>query len=87
MVAIPERTLRAERTGEAMQLLLEAHALVGGEVLSGGGTGTYDLNTWVTEVQAGSYALMDTPYVCPQPRGGAQRVTTATLCCYYKIDV
>ena len=27
-----------------------------------GGTGTYDLNTWVTEIQAGSYALMDTAY-------------------------
>lgn len=62
VVGIPERALRAERTREAMQLLLEAHARVGGEVLSGGGTGTYDLNTCVTELQAGSYALMDTAY-------------------------
>jgi D-serine deaminase-like pyridoxal phosphate-dependent protein len=30
--------------------------------VSGGGTGTFDVNTWVTEVQAGSYALMDTAY-------------------------
>jgi D-serine deaminase-like pyridoxal phosphate-dependent protein len=31
-----------------------------GEVMSAGGTGTYDLNTWATEIQAGSYALIDT---------------------------
>jgi D-serine deaminase-like pyridoxal phosphate-dependent protein len=62
VVAIPERGLREERTREAMELLLQAHAQVGGELISGGATGTYDLNTWVTEVQAGSYVLMDTAY-------------------------
>ena len=31
-------------------------------VVSAGGTGTYDLNTWATEIQAGSYALMDSAY-------------------------
>jgi D-serine deaminase-like pyridoxal phosphate-dependent protein len=35
---------------------------VGGEIISAGGTGTYDTNTWATEIQAGSYALMDTAY-------------------------
>ena len=39
-----------------------AHDDVGGEVISAGGTGTYDINTWATEIQAGSYALMDTAY-------------------------
>ena len=39
-----------------------AHDEVGGEVISAGGTGTYDINTWATEIQAGSYALMDTAY-------------------------
>ena len=39
-----------------------AHEGVGGDVVSGGGTGTYDMNGWVTEIQAGSYALMDTAY-------------------------
>src|SRR5262249_7438221 len=34
----------------------------GGEIISAGGTGTYDLHDRVTEVQAGSYALMDTYY-------------------------
>jgi D-serine deaminase-like pyridoxal phosphate-dependent protein len=31
-------------------------------VVSGGGTGTYRQNTWVTELQTGSYTLMDTAY-------------------------
>ncbi len=31
-------------------------------MISAGGTGTYDLNSWATEIQAGSYALMDTAY-------------------------
>ena len=43
-------------------MLLEAAAAVGGDVVSGGGTGTWDTNTWVTELQAGSYCLMDTEY-------------------------
>jgi D-serine deaminase-like pyridoxal phosphate-dependent protein len=53
---------RATLTEECMARLLAAHADVGGEIVSGGGTGTYAMNTWVTEVQAGSYALMDTAY-------------------------
>ncbi|MHA6785437.1 alanine racemase [Pseudonocardia saturnea] len=53
---------RAKLTEECMARLLAAHADVGGELVSGGGTGTYAMNTWVTEIQAGSYALMDTAY-------------------------
>jgi D-serine deaminase-like pyridoxal phosphate-dependent protein len=53
---------RAKLTEECMAKLLAAHADVGGELVSGGGTGTYALNRWVTEIQAGSYALMDTAY-------------------------
>ena len=47
-----------------MERLRAAHADVGGDVVSAGGTGTYDLHgaTGVTEVQAGSYALMDSYY-------------------------
>jgi D-serine deaminase-like pyridoxal phosphate-dependent protein len=48
--------------GEAMALLLKAHEAVGGDVVSGGGTGTYHVNRWVTEIQAGSFTLMDTAY-------------------------
>ena len=56
------RDERGAKTEGAMALLLQAHAAVGGELISGGGTGTYDINTWATEIQAGSYALMDTAY-------------------------
>ena len=31
-------------------------------MISAGGTGTYACNTWASEIQAGSYALMDTAY-------------------------
>jgi D-serine deaminase-like pyridoxal phosphate-dependent protein len=47
---------------EAMARLLAAHDAVGGDVVSGGGTGTYAVNRWVTEIQAGSYTLMDSHY-------------------------
>ncbi|WP_037064132.1 alanine racemase [Pseudonocardia acaciae] len=53
---------RARLTEDAMKLLLAAHADVGGELVTAGGTGTHALNTWATEIQAGSYALMDTAY-------------------------
>ena len=62
VVGLPDRALRQELVSEAMALLLQAHADVGGEVISAGGTGTYDLNIWANEIQAGSYALMDTAY-------------------------
>lgn len=62
VVGIPERDTRARRTERAMQLLARAHERVGGDVVSGGGTGTYDLNRWITELQAGSYVFMDGSY-------------------------
>jgi D-serine deaminase-like pyridoxal phosphate-dependent protein len=62
VVGLEDRTKRAEMTEDCMRLLLDAHGDVGGDVLSAGGTGTYDVNTWANEIQAGSYALMDTAY-------------------------
>ena len=62
VVGVHDRATRVEQTETAMRQLLDAHADVGGELVSGGGTGTFDINTWVTEIQAGSYALMDTAY-------------------------
>ena len=50
------------RVQSSMEVLTEAHAAVGGDVVSGGGTGTYAVNRWVTELQAGSYCLLDTDY-------------------------
>ncbi len=62
LMLLEDREERAKRTEESMRLLLAAHAEVGGEVVSAGGTGTHDCNAWATEIQAGSYALMDTAY-------------------------
>jgi D-serine deaminase-like pyridoxal phosphate-dependent protein len=62
LMLVPDAADRASRTREAMELLLRAAADVGGEIISAGGTGTYRDNTWATEIQAGSYALMDTAY-------------------------
>jgi D-serine deaminase-like pyridoxal phosphate-dependent protein len=59
---LPERPTRTSVVSDAMTLLAAAHAAVGGDVVSSGGTGTYDLNGVATEIQAGSYALMDTAY-------------------------
>jgi D-serine deaminase-like pyridoxal phosphate-dependent protein len=62
VVGLEDRAARVEKTRHSMELLLKAHADVGGDLVSAGGTGTYDINTWATEIQAGSYALMDTAY-------------------------
>jgi D-serine deaminase-like pyridoxal phosphate-dependent protein len=62
----PDET-KAAAVEESMQRLLHAHQLVGGDVVSAGGTGTYAINRWATEIQAGSYCLMDTEYVPHAP--------------------
>ena len=59
---IEERAQREAVVAESMDRLLAAHAGVGGEVISAGGTGSFDCNAAATEIQAGSYALMDTAY-------------------------
>ena len=59
---LEDRSMRQHLTATAMKLLIEAHAAVGGEVISAGATGTYDINTWANEIQAGSYVFMDTAY-------------------------
>ncbi len=62
VVGNPDREWRATTTEQCMALLHTAHKDVGGDVISGGGTGTFDVNIWCTEIQAGSYSLMDTAY-------------------------
>jgi len=57
-----DRAQRAAATAAAMEVLHGAHAAVGGDVVSAGATVTYDLNHVATEIQAGSYALMDTAF-------------------------
>jgi D-serine deaminase-like pyridoxal phosphate-dependent protein len=62
IVGLPDRSARTAMLEESMAQLAFAAAEVGGDVISAGGTGTYDLNSWATEIQAGSYVLMDTAY-------------------------
>jgi D-serine deaminase-like pyridoxal phosphate-dependent protein len=61
-VGLADRTERDEACEKSMAILLAAHEDVGGELISAGGTGTYDSNAWASEIQAGSYVLMDTAY-------------------------
>jgi D-serine deaminase-like pyridoxal phosphate-dependent protein len=67
---IVDRSEREARTRQAMEALvgtarlLEAHQLTC-EIVSAGGTGTHDISgrvPGVTEIQAGSYVLMDADY-------------------------
>jgi D-serine deaminase-like pyridoxal phosphate-dependent protein len=62
IVGLEDRATRLNLLEGSMDLLLQAHADVGGDIISAGGTGTYDINHWANEIQAGSYALMDTAY-------------------------
>jgi D-serine deaminase-like pyridoxal phosphate-dependent protein len=62
LMMVEERAARGAGVEESMQKLARAHALAGGEIVSAGGTGSYDINRIATEIQAGSYALMDTSY-------------------------
>jgi D-serine deaminase-like pyridoxal phosphate-dependent protein len=64
-MAVREPEKRAEIVETSMQLLRRAHGDVGGDVVSAGGTCTYALNRAATEIQAGSYALMDTSFTYP----------------------
>jgi D-serine deaminase-like pyridoxal phosphate-dependent protein len=68
--AIRSRDERAARTSEAMRKLVATAELIlrAGlpcDIVSAGGTGTYDISgqvSGITEIQAGSYALMDSDY-------------------------
>ena len=62
VVGLDDRSERERQTAECMELLAQAHDAVGGDIVSAGGTGTFDINTLATEIQAGSYALMDSAY-------------------------
>jgi D-serine deaminase-like pyridoxal phosphate-dependent protein len=55
---------KQHKVDESMALLRQAASDVGGTIISAGGTGTFNMHTHtaVTDVQAGSYSLMDTQY-------------------------
>lgn len=61
-MGVEDRAQRERLVQQSMALLGRAHADVGGELISAGGTGSFDCNRLATEIQAGSYALMDTAY-------------------------
>jgi D-serine deaminase-like pyridoxal phosphate-dependent protein len=70
VVSLPDRAERESRTRAAMAGLVDTAAMVRAAglpcaIVSAGGTGTYDISgriEGITEIQAGSYALMDTDY-------------------------
>ncbi|RIL00014.1 MAG: metal-activated pyridoxal enzyme [Proteobacteria bacterium] len=62
VMGLATRAERKTACDAAMAKLRAAHAQVGGDVISAGGTGTFDVNDVATEIQAGSYSLMDTWY-------------------------
>jgi D-serine deaminase-like pyridoxal phosphate-dependent protein len=62
IVGLEDRAARSAMLADSMGQLTLAARAVGGDIISAGGTGTFDLNSWATEIQAGSYALMDTAY-------------------------
>jgi D-serine deaminase-like pyridoxal phosphate-dependent protein len=70
-VGIPSRAEREAAVRQSMEQLVSAARMFRAaglpvEIVSAGGTGSYDIDSAfeeVTEIQAGSYALMDTDYV------------------------
>ena len=70
VVSLPDRAEREVRTRASMAGLVESAAMLRAsglpcELVSAGGTGTYDISgrmSGITEIQAGSYVLMDTEY-------------------------
>ncbi len=75
LVLVPDFEERARRVREELDKLVITAALMERdglpvEIISGGGTGTYDItgdHPLVTEVQAGSYVFMDSTYRAVRP--------------------
>src|SRR6202035_2401264 len=79
-VGLEDGDERRRIVAESMAVLKGAHADVGGDVVSAGGTGSYDINDAATEIQAGSYALMDTAYAkLGLPFGNALTVLSTVI--------
>ena len=87
VVTRPDYEERRRLVEEAMALLLDTRREVEAagwpvEIVSGGGTGTYDITgnlPGLDEVQAGSYALMDAAYRRVRPEFEVARVVLATI--------
>jgi len=87
LVTLSDPEERRRRVPEAMQILLEVKTRLEAagrpvSIISGGGTGTYDITgniAGISEVQAGSYALMDAKYRTVRPEFAVARVVLATV--------
>lgn len=66
LMMVTDPAKQTELVEASMATLLDAAERVGGPIVSGGGTGTCITNTWCTEIQAGSYCLLDTDYAKQQ---------------------
>ena len=63
LMMVVDRVAQRDQVRLAMDQLVAAHADVGGDIISAGGTGTHHVHdNRISEIQAGSYALMDTHY-------------------------
>ncbi len=62
LMDLVDRDKQRAEVAKSMAVLAQAHEMVGGDIVSAGGTGTFDINEVATEIQAGSYMLMDTHY-------------------------
>ena len=62
LMMVSDRASRIRKVERSMAILLAAADAVGGDLVSAGGTGTYDTNTWANEIQAGTFLLGDTQY-------------------------
>jgi D-serine deaminase-like pyridoxal phosphate-dependent protein len=87
LVMLPDPEERAIKVKEAVSLLqetkdlLETHGLAV-QIVSGGGTGTYDMSGAcppMTEIQAGSYVLMDSTYLRIRPEFEPALTVLATV--------
>lgn len=95
LVNIPDADERRARVEAAFASLLETKALIEGAglpvaVVSGGGTGTYDVTgsyPGVTEVQAGSYVFMDTHYGPLRPEFRPSLTLLATVVSRVRAEV
>ena len=80
MRAQPE--VRQRKVAALGPMLAAALERAGGDLISGGGTGTWLDNDWATELQAGSYCLMDAEYTPHAPAfGNALRLWTTVISC------
>ena len=80
LMMVEERSKRIHLVEKAMALLLDAAAQVGGDIISAGGTGTYDTNTWASEIQAGTFLLGDSQYSASISPSARQSFSSVRSC-------